>query len=33
MALPPVLRDNLRLPVIASPLFLISNPALVIAQC
>jgi nitronate monooxygenase len=33
MALPPVLRDRLRLPVIASPLFIISNPALVIAQC
>ncbi|WP_425994024.1 NAD(P)H-dependent flavin oxidoreductase [Caulobacter sp. DWR1-3-2b1] len=33
MALPPVLRDRLRLPVIASPLFIISNPDLVIAQC
>jgi nitronate monooxygenase len=33
MALPPLLRDRLRLPVIASPLFIISNPALVIAQC
>ncbi len=33
MALPPILRDRLRLPVIASPLFIISNPALVIAQC
>lgn len=33
MSLPPVLRDRLRLPVIASPLFLISQPALVIAQC
>ena len=32
MALPPVLQ-NLRLPVIASPLFIISNPDLVIAQC
>ena len=33
MALPPVLRDRLRLPAIASPLFIISNPDLVIAQC
>src|SRR6185295_334733 len=33
MALPPVLRDRLRIPVIASPLFIISVPALVIAQC
>jgi nitronate monooxygenase len=32
MALPPLLR-NLRLPVIASPLFIISVPQLVIAQC
>jgi nitronate monooxygenase len=33
MALPPILRDKLRLPVIGAPLFLISNPDLVIAQC
>ncbi|MCI3134130.1 NAD(P)H-dependent flavin oxidoreductase [Phenylobacterium aquaticum] len=33
MALPPILAERLRLPVIASPLFIISNPALVIAQC
>jgi nitronate monooxygenase len=33
MALPPILRDRLRLPVIASPLFIISGPELVIAQC
>jgi nitronate monooxygenase len=33
MSLPPVLRDRLRLPVIASPLFIISGPELVIAQC
>jgi nitronate monooxygenase len=33
MSLPPVLRDRLRLPVIGSPLFIISNPDLVIAQC
>ena len=32
MSLPPIL-SNLRLPVIASPLFIISHPALVIAQC
>jgi nitronate monooxygenase len=33
MALPPILRDRLRLPVIGSPLFIISGPDLVIAQC
>ena len=33
MALPPVLRDRLRLPLIGSPLFIISTPDLVIAQC
>ena len=33
MAIPPSLRGKLRLPVIASPLFIISNPDLVIAQC
>ena len=33
MSLPPILRDRLRLPVIGSPLFIISNPDLVIAQC
>ena len=32
MALPPILQ-NLRIPVVGSPLFIISNPALVIAQC
>ena len=32
MSLPPVLQ-NLRLPVIGSPLFIVSNPQLVIAQC
>jgi nitronate monooxygenase len=32
MALPPIL-SNLRLPVIGAPLFIISHPALVIAQC
>lgn len=32
MSLPPLF-DRLRLPVIGSPLFIISNPALVIAQC
>ncbi|MGY4395502.1 nitronate monooxygenase [Sphingomonas sp. UYAg733] len=31
--LPAIFRDRLRLPVIASPLFIISNPDLVIAQC
>ena len=33
MSLPKVLKDRLRLPVIGSPLFIISHPALVIAQC
>ena len=32
MSLPPILQ-NLRVPVIASPLFIISHPALVIEQC
>ena len=32
MALPPILQ-NLRIPVIGSPLFIISGPELVIAQC
>jgi nitronate monooxygenase len=32
LSLPPVLQ-RLRLPVIAAPMFIISNPALVIAQC
>lgn len=31
--LPAVLRDRLRLPVIASPLFIISHPELTLAQC
>lgn len=33
MSLPAILRDRLRLPVIGSPLFIISVPDLVIAQC
>jgi nitronate monooxygenase len=33
MALPDVLQKNLRLPVVGSPLFIVSNPDLVIAQC
>ncbi|MDR9776751.1 nitronate monooxygenase family protein [Rhizobium hidalgonense] len=33
MALPPILEDNLRLPVIGSPLFIISHPKLTLAQC
>ncbi len=33
MALPPILKDNLRLPVVASPLFIISHPDLTLAQC
>lgn len=33
MTLPAVLEGRLRLPLVAAPLFIISNPALVIAQC
>ena len=33
MALPPILSERLRIPVIASPLFIISGPELVTAQC
>ena len=33
MALPAVLKDNLRLPVIGAPLFIISHPPLVLEQC
>jgi nitronate monooxygenase len=33
MPLPEVLRDRLSLPVIGAPLFIISNPKLVVAQC
>ena len=33
MSLPPFLAQRLRLPVIAAPLFIISNPDLVLAQC
>lgn len=31
--LPAILKDNLRLPVVASPLFIISHPELTLAQC
>lgn len=33
MALPDILKSNLSVPVVAAPLFIISHPALVIAQC
>jgi nitronate monooxygenase len=33
MSLPSLLKDNLRLPIVGSPLFIVSNPALVIEQC
>lgn len=33
MALPKILKDRLRLPVVAAPMFIVSNPDLVIAQC
>jgi nitronate monooxygenase len=33
MALPEILRNKLSVPVIASPMFIVSNPKLVMAQC
>jgi nitronate monooxygenase len=33
MSLPPILEGRLSLPAVASPLFIISNPKLIIAQC
>src|SRR3954463_11392411 len=33
MGIPAALQNRLRLPVICSPLFIVSNPDLVIAQC
>lgn len=33
MALPDTLKNRLRIPVVGAPLFIISNPALVLAQC
>ena len=33
MSLPVVLKEKLRLPVVGAPLFIVSNPDLVIAQC
>jgi nitronate monooxygenase len=33
MSLPDILKNRLSIPVVASPMFIISNPALVIAQC
>lgn len=33
MALPDILKDRLRIPVVAAPLFIISHPPLVMAQC
>ncbi|MBL8490731.1 MAG: nitronate monooxygenase [Rhodocyclaceae bacterium] len=33
MSLPPILADNLALPVIGSPMFIVSQPDLVLAQC
>jgi nitronate monooxygenase len=33
MALPPLLKDSLALPVIGSPMFIVSGPELVLAQC
>jgi nitronate monooxygenase len=33
MALPAILKDKLRLPAVGAPLFIISHPALVVAQC
>ncbi len=33
MSLPPILRERLRLPAVGAPLFIISNPDLLLAQC
>ena len=33
MSLPPVLQNSLSIPVVGSPLFIVSGPELVIAQC
>ena len=33
MTLPAILKTNFRLPVVAAPLFIISHPPLVMAQC
>ncbi|WP_019925233.1 nitronate monooxygenase family protein [Nocardia sp. BMG111209] len=33
MVLPPILTDRLRLPAVASPMFIVSAPDLVVAQC
>ena len=33
MALPPILSASLRIPVVAAPMFIVSHPKLVIAQC
>ena len=33
MTLPTLLKARLQLPVVASPMFIVSSPALVIAQC
>ncbi len=33
MALPDILKDKLEIPVIGSPLFIVSGPEPVIAQC
>jgi nitronate monooxygenase len=33
MPLPSLLKENLRLPIVGSPLFILSNPSLVIEQC
>ena len=33
MALPDILKNKLRIPVVASPMFIISHPPLVLAQC
>src|SRR5438270_5755806 len=33
MPIPDILRERLRLPVIGAPMFIVSSPALVLAQC
>ena len=33
MALPELLKNNLRIPLIGAPMFIVSDPELLIAQC
>jgi len=33
MPIPAILKDHLRLPVVGAPMFIVSTPKLVLAQC